>query len=237
MPAQRRDDVDDGLTGVAVVDPISLGQQRARGRVDRVRRECGIDAGVGYRCGEGVEFVVWHEVVGEPEGDRVGAGKRCSRQRGVQAEKPWRPRQDERATDVGNEADTHFGHRHFRGVRDNANAAVDGEPDAATHHDAVHQRDVGLAEAPDLRVQHVLVVPEFAGLDPVGARAVVDRDDVAARAEPAFAGAGHHDGIDPVVGLPLRKHPRQGVDHGMCQRIDGLGPVERDQADPSVDSY
>ena len=177
------------------------------------------------------------EVVRETQGDGVGAGERCARQRGVQAQQPGRPREDEGAADVGDEADSHFGHGHFGGVGDDSDTAMRADPDAAAHHDAVHQRDIRLGISADLAVQEVLVVPELAGLDPVGAGAVIDRDDVAARAEPAFAGAGHHDRVDLVVGLPLREHPRQGVDHGMCQRIDGLGPVERDQADPSVDSY
>ena len=135
------------------------------------------------------EVVVRHEVVGEAHRDRVGGAERRARQRGVQAEQPGRARQDERAADVGDEADTDFGHGHFRGVGDDADAAVGADPDAAAHHDAVHQRDIRLAEAADLRVEQILVVPELSRLGPVGACAVIDRDDVAARAQPALAGA------------------------------------------------
>ena len=64
------------------------------------------------------------------------------------------------------------------------------DADAPAHHDAVHQRDIGLGVAADLPVEEVLVVPESAGLDAVGAGAVIDRDDVTAGAQAALAGAG-----------------------------------------------
>ena len=62
-------------------------------------------------------------LVGETQCDRVGAGERCACQCGVQTEKTGRPRQDERAADVGDEADTDFGHRHFGGVGDDSDAS------------------------------------------------------------------------------------------------------------------
>ena len=152
-------------------------------------------------------------------------------------EQARRTRQDERAADVGDEADADLGHRHLRGVGDDPDAAVDADPDAAAHHDAVHQRDVGLAEAADLRVEQILVVPELPGFRPVGAGAVVDRDDVAACAQSAFAGPVDHDGADVVVVLPVGQDPRDRVDHRVGQRVDRLGPVEGDQADTAVDGY
>ena len=66
----------------------------------------------------------------------------------------------------------------------------------------------GLRIAPDLRIQQVLVAPEHVGLGAAGARAVVDRDDVAARAEAALAGAVDDDGADVVVVLPLGQRLR-----------------------------
>ena len=41
----------------------------------------------------------------------------------------------------------------------------------------------------------------------VAACAVIDRDDVAARAQAALAGAGQHDGADGVVVAPIRSGP------------------------------
>ena len=111
---------------------------------------------------------------------------------------------------------------------------MDADPDTATHHDAVHQHDIRL-EAADLRVQQVLVVPELPGLGPVGTGAVIDRDDVAACAESALAGV-DHDGVDVVVVVPVGQRLRQRGDHGVGQRVDGLGPVEGYQADAVVDA-
>ena len=166
-----------------------------------------------------------------------GAAERCARQRGVQAEQPWRTRQDQRAADVGNQADTDLRHRHLRGVGDHSDAAVDGDPDAAAHHDAVHQRDIWLAEAADLRIQQILVVPEALGLGPVGSGAVIERDDVAARAQAAFACAVDHDGTDVVVAVPVAQHRRYRWTIGWVSELMAFGPVEGDQADAVVDSY
>ena len=44
VAAQRGDDVGDGLAGEALVDPVPLGQQRTRRRLDGVRGQRGVDA-------------------------------------------------------------------------------------------------------------------------------------------------------------------------------------------------
>jgi hypothetical protein len=118
---------------------------------------------------------------------------------------------------------------------------VDADADATAHHDAVHQCDVRLAETADLRVEQVLVVPElprlFAFVGAVGFGAVIDRDDVAACAEPPLTGTVDDDGVDVVVVCPVGQHRRHRVDHRVGQRIYGLGPVEGDQADATIDVY
>ena len=111
------------------------------------------------------------------------------------------------------------------------------DPDPATHHDAVHERDIRLAEAADLRVQHVLVVPELPGFGPVGAGAVMEHYEVAACAKSPLACTVDDDGVDVVVAVPVGEHRRHGLHHGVGQRIDRLGPVEGDQADAAVDGY
>ncbi len=113
---------------------------------------------------------------------------------------------------------------------------VRADADAPAHHDAVHQRDIGLGVAGDLRVEQILVVPEPAGLDAVGAGAVIDRDHIAAGAQAALTGAGEDDRADLVVVLPFGEHRRQRGDHGVGQRVDGLGPVEGYQADALVNA-
>src|SRR6185295_13066539 len=108
--------------------------------------------------------------------------------------------EDQCAADVGNEADTHFGHGHFGGVGDHPDTAVRADTDTAAHHDAVHQCDDRLGVPADMPVEQVFVVPEFARFGAVAARTVVDRDDVAARAQAAVAGAADEDRLNlPVV--------------------------------------
>ncbi len=95
----------------------------------------------------------------------------------------------------------------------------------------------GLRIAADLRVEEVLVVPELSRLGPVGACAVIDRDDVAARAQAALTGAGRPGRHGCVVALPVVSAGEIVSTIGMGQRIDGLGPVEGDQADAPVHIY
>ena len=173
----------------------------------------GIDAVGDDRAGELGEFVVADEVIGEAHRDGVACGERCARQRGVKAEQPGCTRQDVRAADVGDEPDTHLGHRHLRGVGDDADAAVGADADAATHHDAVHQRHERLRVPRDVSVHPVLVPPERAGHVVVAASAVVDLDDVAAGAQAALACAGEHSGADGVVVAPFGQCPRDRGDH------------------------
>jgi hypothetical protein len=111
---------------------------------------------------------------------------------------------------------------------------VHADTDAAAHHDAVHQRDVRLGIAGDVAIHDVLVVPELSGFGAVGSGAAVDRDDVAARAQPAPACACEHHGADVVVVLPVPQHRLDGVDHRMSQRIDRLRPVQNQKTDAVV---
>src|SRR5262249_8308136 len=146
-------------------------------------------------------------------------------------------RQDQRAADVGDQADADLGHRHLGGVGDDAGGAVGADAYATAHHDAVHQRDVGLGKATDLRVEQILVVPELPRLGPVATCAVIDHHHVTARAQPAVTGAGYHHRADRVVVLPVGEHRRHRGDHRVGQRVDRLRAVEGDQADAVLDSY
>ena len=64
------------------------------------------------------------------------------------------------------------------------------DPEAATHHDAVHQRDIGLGEAADTGVEAILVEPEPSRLGAVGLDAVVNRHHIATGAQSAVTCSG-----------------------------------------------
>ncbi len=184
------------------------------------------------------QLVVRHEVVGEAHGDGVAGAERRARQRGVKAEQPGRTRQDEGAADVGNEPDTHFGHRHFRGVGDDADAAVRADADAAAHHDAVHQRDVRLRIAAIWAFITVLVVPEQLATDR-GRRARCCRPRRCRRPRTGHARPRRsaRRRLMSSSALPFGQGLRDRGDHRVGQRVDRLGPVEGDQADAAVDGY
>ena len=85
MAAQRGDDVGDGLTRVALVDPVALRGKLTRRRLRRVGQR-GFDTLADDRGGERLERGVRDVMVGEAQRDGVGPGERGSGQRGVQAQ-------------------------------------------------------------------------------------------------------------------------------------------------------
>ncbi len=77
-------------------------------------------------------------------------------------------------------------------------------PDAAAEHEPVHRCDVRPGVARDERVERVLVAPERRGCGPITRQDVLARgDDVAARAQPAIAGATDDDRLRGAVVLPF----------------------------------
>ena len=105
----------------------------------------------------------------------------------MQAQQARRTGQQQRAADIGDQADADLRHCDLGGVGHHPNAAVHPDPQTAAHHDAVHQYDVGLRETADAGVKAVLVEPEPSRLGAVGLRAVVNRHHIAAGAQSAVA--------------------------------------------------
>ena len=80
-------------------------------------------------------------------------------------------------------------------------------------------------------------MPEPASFGTALFRVVVDRDHVAARAQPPVARAGHQDGLDRVVVFPGLQGLGDLADHVMGEGVDRLWPVEGEAADPNADCY
>jgi hypothetical protein len=132
--------------------------------------------------------------------------------------------------------------RHLRALGGDAQAvvaAVRRDAHAAAHHDAVHEDDVGLGVGVDQVVEGVFLGEEV--LQPRVARQhrLVEEADVAAGAEgaegPLPAHAAHAHALDPRVLAPGEQRRRQLPDHVQRQRIQRLGPVQRDQARAAAD--
>ena len=143
--------------------PVSFGVERRCGRRHGVARQRGVDAVGDDGITEGVEILGRDVVVGEAHGDRVGTGQRAAGQRRVRTELVRHACEKECPADVRHEADTDLRHGQTSSVGDDARVAVRGDTDAATHHDSVHDRDVGLGIGRDVEVEAVLVRPEAAG--------------------------------------------------------------------------
>jgi hypothetical protein len=94
-----------------------------------------------------------NEMRGEPGVHRVGAGRAQAGQAQIDAELAGQPRQEERAADVGEEADRGFRHGEHRVLGRDAVRAVHGHADAAAHADAVDQRDIWLGVGRDQQVE------------------------------------------------------------------------------------
>ena len=167
------------------------------------RRTCAIAAD-GSSVSSAVEqrgnAIARDEMVGEADEDRVGGAPRSPpvSARWVPSS-PGAPREQLGGADVGNEPDRHLRHAQLRPLGDDAVGAVRRDTDAAAQHDAVHDRDVRLRVARDARVEDVLVAPEVArrSVPSPPVTSSVDRDDVAASAEPTLPGTGDRDRARP----------------------------------------
>ena len=110
-------------------------------------------------------------------------------QRAIGAELARHARQKPGGADIGKKADADLRHGELEAVAGDAMRAVHRHADAAAHHDAVDQRDVGLAVILDRGVERIFVAPELQRLVVLaGAAEIVERADVAAGRERALAG-------------------------------------------------
>ncbi len=159
---------------------------------------------------------VGHEVVGESGVDRVRGIHHRAGESEVLAEAPRRVGEQPGAADVGGEADARLGHRELRALGHDADRRVPGDADPAAHRDAVGERDERLRVLGDAGVERVLVAEEHRGVLGAAARDLLGEPaHVAARAEPALAGAVEQHDVDVGVVLPRVEASRAAA--GSCR--------------------
>ena len=110
-------------------------------------------------------------------------------------------------------------------------AAVHRHTDAAAHVDAMDQRNVGLRVALDRGVEDVFVAVELERIRCFRLPGFIQRTNVTARTEGPVAVAANGDGFDRIVFGPFVKLRFHRHTHALRQRVQRLGPVERDEAE------
>src|SRR5580704_8489364 len=109
-------------------------------------------------------------------------------------------------------------------------AGMRGKADAAAHHDAIHERDIGLWKRGDPGVEDVLLTPEYLAEIAAGPRALIEAPDIAARAQSARASAFQQDQRHFWVGLERVERRHDAASHLQRQRVQRFRPVETDHA-------
>ena len=109
--------------------------------------------------------------------------------------------------------------------------AVHRNADATAHHDAIDQRDIGLAEILDRHIERIFVAPELQRLvAPAGLAEIVEMTNVAAGRKCTLAGGLNRHPRDGRIVRPIVELRAQCQHHGMGDGIERLRPVERDDA-------
>ena len=137
------------------------------------------------------------------------------------------------AADVGKEADADLGHRKHGVFGQHPVRAMEGNADAAAHHDAVDQRDIGLRVGVDVGVEAIFVGEEIDGrrAAPAG---LVDGEDIAAGGKGTSL-ALDHDDCDGRFVAPRLKRLCERLDHAVGDGVERGRPGQRDdpcQTDP-----
>jgi hypothetical protein len=169
--------------------------------------------------------------VREPGVDRVARAHAGGRGAEILAQPPRRARQQTGAADVRHETDSAFRHGDLRAVARDPMAAMPAEPDTAAHDETVQEADDRLGVFGQLGVEAVFVAPELASVFMVARFAgAVERGDVAARAEGAFALGIQQDQVDGIVVAPAVQRGLGFEAHLVGQRIERPGPGQGDAA-------
>ena len=171
----------------------------------------------------------------EAERERIGGAHPLTGQRKIEAGLARQARQRPGRAHVREEADPDLRHGEGIAVARHAVAAVQRHPDPAAHDESVDERHIRLRIALDADVERVFLAPEPKRLvPPPGLSEFVEMANVAAGAERPLARARHHHARHVRVVRPGIERAAHGAHHVERQRVQGLGPVQRDQARRAV---
>ena len=228
------DDVFHVVGAEAGVDPGSRRLNLAGCRRARERAEPGADiigrTARGERLRQFGKLCGGDMDVGELAENCVGRVHALAGQRHIGAGEAWRARQPIGSADIGKEADADFRQGDGRTLGDDPVRRVRREADAAAHDQAIHHRDEGLRITRDQHVEIIFRRPELLRQRTARLCRIIKRADVAARAQPALAGAVEQHGADGRIGRPRAQQRGHGDGHVERERVERLRPVQRDAA-------
>ena len=193
-----------------------------------------IGEGVGQRC-----HSIGHVNAGQimrcqPNSQTLCPIKPCAGQRQKHADFPGQTRQIPAATDIGEQADPGFGHRKPCVFGGDTIGAGQGDPDAATHTDAVHDRDcrLGIGEQPV--VHPVFGVEKRAGFAAVALSACRKHADVTAGAKTAALCVVENNGLNGVISFEDCQRFDNAKAHIGGQRVECRRAIEPDATNPAL---
>src|SRR5205085_7931845 len=109
------------------------------------------------------DAVARYEMGGEAAIENVGGPKPDSGEPEIAADTPGTKVQKPGGADIGEQPDSGFRHRQKRALGGDPEGAVDGDPGAAAHRDAIDDREVWLRIAVDVADDLVLFAKEHRG--------------------------------------------------------------------------
>ncbi len=147
-----------------------------------------------------------------------------------------KPRKMPSAAHIGEQANARFRHGKAGIFRRNAEFARLRDAHAAAHGDAVHESHDRLFIGEHLMVELVLVMKELAaGYAAIIERGIAQQVDVASRTETAPFGMVEDDCLRRVIIRPFAQRRAHRVAHVERERMQRLGPVERELARRAFD--
>ncbi len=156
-------------------------------------------------------------------------------QREKLAEPPLQPRQVPAAADIREQPDPALGHGETGVLGGDPVWAGQGDAHPAAHGDAIHEGHHGLVIGEQLVVELVFVVEELAtGLAAIVERGIAQHADIAPGAKAAPLGMVEDYRLHRSVVRPAGQRRADRVAHVERERVQRLGPVERNMPDLAV---
>ena len=147
-------------------------------------------------------------------------------------ESPLETRQIPAAADIREQADAGFGHGKAGIFGRDAIFGRLRDADAAAHGDAVHERDHWLRIFEQQMIELIFLIEKLAPLFAIGHAGFAQHGDISAGAKAAALAMVDDHRLDFVIVAPGEQCVNHPETHIEIERMDDLGPVQADMANP-----